>query len=145
MGGLTFDTGMLIALERRKQRAARIFALATDAGVRITVRVALLGEWWRGRIDAREEILASVGVEPMTLSLARLAGEALTSVRGATIIDAVVMASEALRGDAVYTADFEDLAKLQAFFKSVRVLSISQLPYAQRKRRRPTNTQATAF
>jgi predicted nucleic acid-binding protein len=123
VGGLTFDTGMLIALERRKQRAARIFSVATDAGVRITVPVAAVGEWWRGRTDAREEILASVDVEPMSLSLAKLAGEAIARVRGATLVDAVVMASAALRGDTVYTSDFEDLVKLQAFFTSVRVLS----------------------
>jgi predicted nucleic acid-binding protein len=124
MGGLTFDTGVLIALERRKQRAARVFAVATEAGVRITVPVAVVGDWWRGRTDAREEILAAVDVEAMSLSLARLAGEAIANVRGATLIDAVVMASAALRGDAVYTSDFEDLMKLQAFFKTVRVLSI---------------------
>jgi predicted nucleic acid-binding protein len=124
MGGLTFDTGVLIALERRKQRAARVFAVATDAGVRITVPVAVVGEWWRGRTDAREEILAAVNIEPMSLSLARLAGEAIAKVRGATLVDAVVMASAALRGDAVYTSDVEDLMKLHAFFKTVRVLSI---------------------
>jgi predicted nucleic acid-binding protein len=124
MGGLTFDTGVLIALERRKQRAARIFAVATETGVRITVPVAVVGEWWRGRTDAREELLAAVEVEPMSISLARLAGEAIATVRDATLIDAVVMASAALRGDAVYTSDFEDLIKLQAFFKTVRVLLI---------------------
>jgi hypothetical protein len=39
-------------------------------------------------------------------------------------IDAVVMASAALRGDVVYTADVHDLSRFQAFFPSVRVLGI---------------------
>lgn len=37
-------------------------------------------------------------------------------------IDAVVMASAALRGDVVYSADIGDLTKFQEFFPSVRVL-----------------------
>lgn len=114
---------MLIALERRKLRAARIFAVAVDAGARITVPVAVLGEWWRGRTDARDEILAAVDVEPMTESIAKLAGEALAGVRGATLVDAIVMASAALRGDIVYTSDIDDLTRLQRFFPAVRVLS----------------------
>jgi predicted nucleic acid-binding protein len=123
MANLTFDTGMLIALERRKQRAAQVFALAVDSGARITVPVAVVGEWWRGRTDFREELLASVDVEPMSVALARLAGEAIARVRGATLVDAVVMASAAARGDVVYTSDVDDLLRLQAFFPAVRVLS----------------------
>ena len=123
MGGLTFDTGMLISLERRRQRASRVFAVAVDAGARITVPVVVVGEWWRGRTDAREDLLAAVDVEPMSVTLARLAGEALAQVRGATLVDAVVMASAAQRGDVVYTSDPADLEKLRAHFPAVRVLS----------------------
>lgn len=122
--GLTFDTGMLIALERRQQRAAQIFAVAVDAGERITVPAPVVAKWWRGRTDAREDLLESVDVEPMTEALGRLAGEALAQVRNATAIDAIVMASAALRGDAVYTSDFDDLDRLRRVFKSVRVVKI---------------------
>jgi len=51
-------------------------------------------------------------------------GEALAAVKGATSIDAIVMASAAQRGDVVYTADVSDLAKLAGYFRAVRVLSI---------------------
>jgi predicted nucleic acid-binding protein len=122
--GITFDTGALIALERRRQRARKVLERATEQKVRITVPAAVITEWWRSRNDVRERILAAVRVEPLSESLAKLAGEALAAIRGATPIDAIVMASAAQRGDVVYTADVSDLAKLAGYFRAVRVLSI---------------------
>jgi predicted nucleic acid-binding protein len=66
--------------------------------------------------------LGSVFVEPLHEALARAAGEALAHVRGSTSVDAIVMASAAQRGDAVYTSDPQDLARLRRYFPSVRVL-----------------------
>jgi hypothetical protein len=120
--GLTFDTGALIALERRTKRMWEIYRTAMLDGVVVTVPVAVLVEWWRGRTDARERILAGVRVEPLDAALAQLAGEALASVKAASAVDAVVMASAATRGDVVYTGDVEDLTKLARFFPAVRVL-----------------------
>ena len=122
--GITFDTGALIALERRGQRARKILERATEQKVRITVPAAVITEWWRSRSDVRERILAAVRVEPLSESLARVAGEALAAIKGVTSIDAIVMASAAQRGDVVYTADGSDLAKLVGYFRAVRVLSI---------------------
>ena len=122
--GITFDTGALIALERRGQRARKILERATEQKVRITVPAAVITEWWRSRSDLRERILAAVRVEPLSEGLAKVAGEALAVIKGATAIDAIVMASAALRGDVVYTTDVSDLAKLAAYFRAVRVLSI---------------------
>ena len=122
--GITFDTGALIALERRGQRARQVLERATEQKVRITVPAAVITEWWRSRNDVRERILAGVRVEPLSESLAKVAGEALAAVRGATSVDAIVMASAAQRGDVVYTADVSDLAKLASYFQAVRVLGI---------------------
>ena len=122
--GITFDTGALIALERRSQRARHVLERATEQKVRITVPAAVLTEWWRSRTDIRDRILAAVRVEPLSESLAKLAGEALAATKGATSIDAIVMASAAQRGDVVYTADIADLTKLARYFRSVRVLGI---------------------
>jgi hypothetical protein len=122
--GLTFDTGALIALERRRQRIARVYALAVAEGLRITVPAVIIAEWWRGRTEAREVVLRGVRVEHTTTGLARLAGEALAAVPGATAIDAILMASAASRGDLVYTSDFDDLVRLATFFPSVRVLAV---------------------
>lgn len=121
--GVTFDAGMLVALERRRQRAWDVYRRAHDRRAAITVPAPVLGEWWRGRTDVREAIRLSVHVEPLTDAIARLAGEALARVRAATTIDAFVMSSAALRGDVVYTGDVEDLERLRSFFPGVRVLS----------------------
>jgi hypothetical protein len=42
----------------------------------------------------------------------------------ATTIDVIVMASAALRGDIVYTSDYDDLTRLGAYFRGVRVLPV---------------------
>jgi predicted nucleic acid-binding protein len=124
MAGLTFDTGALVALERRRQRMRRVLAMAVRDNVRISVPAAVVAEWWRRRTDLADDILASVDVEPMDEDLAKAAGEALAQVKKATAIDAIVMASAARRGDVVYTSDFDDLTRLQAHFRSVRVLGV---------------------
>jgi predicted nucleic acid-binding protein len=123
-GTITLDTGALIALERRSQRMTDIVATARAREDTIVVPQVVLAEWWRGRTDWREKILAMLLVEPLTDARAKLAGEAVARVRGATAIDAVVMASAASRGDAVFTSDPDDLELLRAFFPNVRVLSV---------------------
>jgi predicted nucleic acid-binding protein len=129
-GGVTFDTGAFIALERRRERARKIFERLHELDILITAPLPVIGEWWRGRIDWRDKILASVRVEPLTLDMVKLAGEALASVpagrkgRAPGVVDAIVMASAASRGDVVYTTDVDDFESLQSFFPGVRVLSV---------------------
>jgi len=122
--GITFDTGALIALERNRQRIVEVRQAALRAGLRITVPAAVIVEWWRGRSDLRDDIVASVSIEPLTPTTAKVAGQALARVRGATAVDAIVMASAALRGDIVYTSNVDDLERLRAHFRSVRVLGV---------------------
>ena len=124
MTGLTFDTGALIALERRRPRMRAVLehALVTDQP--ITVPADVVAEWWRGRTDVRDAILESVDVEPLTTGLAKVAGEALAAVQKATLVDAIVMASAASRGDIVYTSDVDDLERLRRHFPGVRVLGV---------------------
>lgn len=122
MAGLTFDTGALVALERRRQRMRRVLATAIRDNLRVSVPAVVIAEWWRGRTDLADDVLAAVDVEPMDEDLAKAAGEALAAVKRATAVDAIVMASAARRGDVVYTSDFDDLSRLQSHFRSVRVL-----------------------
>lgn len=124
MTGITFDTGALVALERRRQRMRELVERAMTRGLPITVPADVVAEWWRGRTDRREAILESVDVEPLTEALAKLAGEALAAVRGATPVDAIVMASAATRGDVVFSSDIGDLERLRAYFPGVRVLGV---------------------
>ena len=75
MTGITLDTGALIGLERRKQRMREILERALERDQPITIPADVVAEWWRGRTDLRERILESVDVEPLSESLAKLAGE----------------------------------------------------------------------
>ena len=113
--GLTFDTGALIGLERRRHAMRKVFATAIEHGVPITVPTVVIAEWWRqgAREKERTEILRAVRVEPLDVQVARLAGVAVGLTRGAGTIDAIVMASAALRGDTVYTSDPDDLVALR--------------------------------
>jgi predicted nucleic acid-binding protein len=120
---IVFDTGALIALERRRQRISEVWATARLVRRPVLVPGAVIGEWWRGRTDAREAILAGVAVVPVDEMLGRASGEALAAVPGATVVDAIVMALAARRNAVVYTSDVDDLEDLRMFFPGVRVLA----------------------
>jgi len=120
----TFDTGALLALERRKQRMTKIHRTMLDDGVPMVVPGVCIAEWWRGRTDWREEILSSVLIVHTDDELMKLAGKALVAVPEATTIDAIVMATAAMRSGVVFTSDVDDLMALQRVFPRVRVLSV---------------------
>lgn len=120
---IVFDTGALIALERRRQRMLDVWRAARAARRVVLVPGAVVAEWWRGRTDVREAILAAVTVVAVDEAVGRAAGEALAEIADATPVDAVVMAVAARRDAVVYTSDVGDLESLRVFFPGVRVLS----------------------
>jgi predicted nucleic acid-binding protein len=91
---------------------------------RVTVPSVVVVEWWRGQRGPVSRLLDGVTVEPLAYDLARIAGEALVRTPGASVTDAVVMASAAQRGDVVYSADIDDLSRLAMCFPEVRVLAV---------------------
>jgi predicted nucleic acid-binding protein len=118
--GITFDTGALIALERKRLAMDRVYATAQRHNVPITVLTVVIAEWWRAGAGRRfrELLLASVLVEDLTKRVASLAGEFLGRVRGVKpdkgTIDAIVLTSAWLRGDVIYTSDVDDFRAIQA-------------------------------
>jgi predicted nucleic acid-binding protein len=124
MAGLTLDTGALIGFERKDRRTLIHLKLAQQLGCELTVPTAVIVEAWRGgpRSARIASLLEACVIEPLLPDLARVAGEAIAAVKGATVVDAVVMASAARRGDRVLTSDVDDLDRLRAFFPSVRLL-----------------------
>jgi len=123
--GITLDTGALIALERRSARMLRMFDAAEQTHVRITIPAVVLAEWWRGRPSTRMgRLLEAAVLEALEPPLARVAGEALAAVEGATTNDAIVVASAAQRGDTIFTSDVDDLTRLAEYFRAVRVLHV---------------------
>ena len=123
--GITLDTGALIAMERRKQRGTQLLDLAKGGVAVLATPMPVIAEWWRGRTDLRERILTAIRVEPLTLAVAKSAGEAQAQVPRSTAVDAIVMAFAASRGDVVFTSDPDDLERLRAFYPGVRVLGCS--------------------
>lgn len=121
---ITFDTGALIALEKRKARAMKIYAHAKERGFVVATPNVTIAEWWQGRTDWRETILAGLFVEAVSHDTAKLAGLALGKVRGATAIDAIVAAFAAQQTGIVYTSDVEDMQVFAAFFPGLRVFAI---------------------
>jgi predicted nucleic acid-binding protein len=118
------DTGALISAERGKERAARFFRLADLGRARLVVPVPVVAEWWRGRSDARDAILAATRVVA-SVDAAKAAGVALArlkNVDGKLTIDALVMATAALLDAVVVTGDPGDFERLRAHFPGVVVL-----------------------
>ena len=102
----------------------KVFDVAVNNGVLITVPSSVVAEWWRPGVGAkfRGSILRAMRVEALDTHLAKLAGEALARVPSAGTIDAIVMASASMRGDIVYTSDPDDLEILRAgAFPDVRI------------------------
>lgn len=124
MAGLTLDSGALIGFERRDRRTLTHLKLAQQLGYELTVPTAVIVEAWRGgpRSARIASLLEACIIEPLLAELAQVAGEAIAAVRGATVVDAVVMASAARRGDRVLTSDFDDLDRLRSYFPAVRLL-----------------------
>jgi predicted nucleic acid-binding protein len=117
-----FDTGALIALERRHQRICKIHRMAVESGLDVVAPTPVIAEWWRaGRGEKeRRRLLRTFLQEPPDGHVARLAGSAIGRV-GASVVDALVVAAASIRGDTVYTSDLDDLERLLEIFPDVRV------------------------
>ncbi len=119
------DTGALIAAERGKERAARFFRLAHIGRARLVVPLPVIAEWWRGRTDARDHLLAATRIVA-SVDAAKAAGIALgrlKDVDSKLTVDAVVMATAALLDAVVVTGDRRDFDRLGAHFPGAAVLS----------------------
>ena len=120
-----FDTGALISAERGKERASRFLQLVQAGRARILVPLPVVAEWWRGRTDAREEILAASEIVA-SVTAAKAAGVALSRMRDVQArltVDAMVMATAALADAVVVTGDPRDFDRLATHFPGVVVLS----------------------
>jgi predicted nucleic acid-binding protein len=126
MEGLTLDSSALIAFERGERRVLAHLKEAEHRGSELTVPSAVIAEVWRGgtRSARIAALLSSCVVEPLVERLARIAGEAMGTVKGASVVDAIVMSSAAQRGDRVLTSDHDDFSRLRPRFPNVIVVRI---------------------
>jgi predicted nucleic acid-binding protein len=114
---VTFDTGVLIALERRHAGALALLRACRLSRASITIPPGVVAEWWRG---SHRPLLESGLLEALSPELAQRAGELLAQTKGSNAVDATVVASAAQRGDFIVTAA-EDLRRLAASVRNVTV------------------------
>lgn len=126
MAGVTLDSGALIGFERSDRRVLVHLKNAEVQGLSMTVPTPVIAEAWRGgaRSARIAKLLEALVVEPLYEDVARIAGEAVGKLKGGGVIDAIVMASAASRGDRVLTSDWEDLDRLRTCFPAVRLLRV---------------------
>ena len=120
--GVTFDTGMLVALERRKLSALALLRACRLSRARITLPATVLAEWWRGTHGA---ILEIGTLEPLSPQVALQAGKLLARTGRSNAVEATVVASAAQRGDIVVTGDPVDLRELAQYVSGVDVETVS--------------------
>ena len=120
--GVTLDTGVLIALERRHAGALALLRACRISRASITIPATVVAEWWRGTHRA---LLESGSIEPLSADLAQRAGELLAETKGSNAIDATVVASAAQRGDLIITGDAGDLRRLALSVRNVIVEGLS--------------------
>jgi hypothetical protein len=124
-GGLTFDTGALIALDRDDRRMWLVLRTALAEGGRPVVPTPVIAQAWR---SARQVRLARAvrlcRKEDVDEELAKAAGALCAASKTDDAIDAIVVASAARRGDRVLTADPGDIARLADHVAGVRVVPL---------------------
>ncbi len=102
--------------------------------MRITVPANAIAEWWRGRTDRRVYVSKMFVTKEVDEEIAKLAGEALASLKHGrseiddrVTIDATVMATAALYGPNLYTGDFDDMQRFEAFFPAMKLFGLNPL------------------
>jgi predicted nucleic acid-binding protein len=124
-GGLTMDASALIAFERNDRAVVAIVARAQQHKVRLAAPAGAVGQVWRD--GARQVRLARLlgsdlmEIVPLDDERARAAGQ-LCGVAGTLdVIDASVVLCARERGHGVLTSDVDDLERLDASLRYVRV------------------------
>jgi predicted nucleic acid-binding protein len=124
VAGLSFDTAVLVGLEKGDARAWGWLRRATERGVAPVVSAAAVAEAWRGGTYSRlRRALEGCAVTPVDDRLARVAGEA-AGVTGATPLDAIIAATAADSGLPLVTGDPADMHALAGHFRALRVLTL---------------------
>lgn len=114
MPGATYDTGALVAAERNDRSMWAIHAELLEDQVIPVVPAPVLAQAWRGgqRQVGLSRLLALCSVEDMTEKNARAIGALAGRSDHADIVDLAVIECAARRGNAVVTADADDMGRI---------------------------------
>jgi hypothetical protein len=126
VGGLTLDTGALLALDH-PGKAVLMQARLEEArrrGGSICIPAGAVAQAWRGSRQARlARLLKSADVEiaALTLSIARTVGAICGRTGHADIVDVHVALCARERQHAVLTSDLDDLRHIDPALSLIRV------------------------
>jgi predicted nucleic acid-binding protein len=107
MGGITYDTGALVAAERNDRAMWALHAGFLAEEVVPIVPAPVLAEAWRGgsRQASLSRFLAMCEVEAMSEEQARRVGVLAGKASHDDVVDVAVIEGAARRGDAVVTSN----------------------------------------
>jgi hypothetical protein len=107
MGGVTYDTGALVAAERNKRQMWALHAGYLAEEIIPTVPAPVLAEAWRGgsRQASLSRLLRMCDTEPMTEELARNVGVLSGKSGHDDVVDVSVVEGAVRRGDAIVTSN----------------------------------------
>ena len=112
-GGLTYDTGALIAAERNDRRIWALHRRALERGIVPTVPAGVLAQGWRGGPQTQmSRVLSGCRIEPFDEPRARSAGAACGIAGTSDVVDAAVVVGAAARNDIIVSSDPRDLKRL---------------------------------
>jgi hypothetical protein len=113
MPALVYDTGALLAAERRNPDFLALHDEATAARIRPIVPVVVLAQAWRGGPQHQiSRVLKGCDVLPDDAATGRAAGVACAASGTADVVDAIVIATAVRYQAAVVTSDPGDLGRL---------------------------------
>jgi predicted nucleic acid-binding protein len=127
MGGVTYDTGALVAAERNNRQMWELHAGLVAEEVVPVVPAPVLAQAWRGgaRQAGLARLLRMCDVEPMTEELAQRVGCLVSDSGHGDIVDVAVAEGAIRRGDGVVTSDAGHIRKIaEAAGSTLRIASI---------------------
>lgn len=127
MARVSFDSGVLIALDRGDEAAWAWLRRAVERRQPPLVSAAAIAEAWRnGAKQARlARALRACDLQDVSERLARTAGEALAEVTDADTVDALIAASAATEGALLLTGDQDDMQLLaDRHFRALRIAKL---------------------
>lgn len=105
-GGLTYDTGALVAAERDNRLLWALHRAALTRGIAPTVPAGVLGEAWRGGPQHHlSRLLKGCRIEPLTEAQARTVGVLIGRSGLNDTVDVAVAEGAMRRNDAVVTSN----------------------------------------
>ena len=124
-GGLTFDAGGLIALDRNDRRVIALVARAAERGMRITIPATALAQAIRNpaRQARLSRLVRQAGTDLIALDGpdATAVGRLLARSGTADVVDAHIVICAQRAGQAVVTSDAVDLKRLASRLRLVVV------------------------